>query len=50
MEDWEYPMTVPIGTKSPYMGTAIAWLVESVSSPRTEWTTAMVPENRPARR
>lgn len=40
----------PKGQNNPYMGYARAWLVESVSSPRTLWTTATWPEHRPAGR
>lgn len=40
-------MIEPIGQARPYMGKATIWFVESVISPRTEWMTAIFPENSP---
>jgi hypothetical protein len=40
-------MIEPRGQVRPYMGKATIWFVESVISPKTEWMTAMFPENSP---
>jgi hypothetical protein len=47
-DDGTHPMMLPRGQKRPYVEKATASLAGLVSSPKTEWSTAALPEQMPA--